>query len=75
MNKPVKRMSLNRDRNFAEQSTYFHSDTAVADVNMEVQGCFIGGLYMTTDQTNTNKKLLLGLQTDSDKSQNYSSYI
>lgn len=27
-------MSLNRNRNFAAQSTYFHSDTAVAEVNM-----------------------------------------
>lgn len=33
LNRPLERMSLNRDRNFAEQSAYFHSDTAVADVN------------------------------------------
>lgn len=31
-------MSLHRD--FAGQSTYFHSDTAVADVDMLVEGQF-----------------------------------
>lgn len=39
-------MSLNTDRNFAEQSTHFCSDTAVADVNTYVgSGLFQWKLY------------------------------
>lgn len=43
LNKLLRRMALSADRNFAQQSTYFCSDTAVADVNTEVQSCFKQG--------------------------------
>lgn len=44
--KTLQRLSLHRERNFAEQSTYFYSDIALADVDMQVEVCFDKKLYM-----------------------------